>query len=97
MGIGIRVFLVDDDDSIKRLPLTRYERLARRDPKERLPQHAGKRVRFAERGARACFFKDVFFFLQAFVERVDHVEVWLQTETRYRVFSLGSGTAGGKG
>ena len=24
MGIGIRVLLVDDDDSIKRLPLTRY-------------------------------------------------------------------------
>lgn len=48
MGIGIRVLLVDDDDSIKRLPLTRYERLARRDPKERFPQYAGKRVRFAE-------------------------------------------------
>jgi hypothetical protein len=48
MGIGIRVLLVDDDDSIKRLPLTRYERLLRRDPKERFPQYAGKRVRFAE-------------------------------------------------
>jgi len=48
MGIGIRVLLVDDDDSIKRLPLTRYERLLRRNSKERLPQYAGKRVRFAE-------------------------------------------------
>ncbi len=48
MGIGIRVLLVDDDDSIKRLPLTRYERLLRRNPKERLAQYAGKRVRFAE-------------------------------------------------
>ena len=48
MGIGIRVLLVDDDDSIKRLPLTRYERLFRRDPNEQLLQYAGKRVRFAE-------------------------------------------------
>jgi len=48
MGIGIRVLLVDDDDSIKRLPLTRYERLVRRDPNEQLLQYAGKRVRFAE-------------------------------------------------
>lgn len=48
MGIGIRVLLVDDDDSIKRLPLTRYERLLRRNSKEHLPQYAGKRVRFAE-------------------------------------------------
>ncbi|MCG2774113.1 MAG: hypothetical protein L6406_00390 [Desulfobacterales bacterium] len=48
MGIGIRVLLVDDDDSIKRFPLTRYERLLRRNPNERLPQYAGKRVRFAE-------------------------------------------------
>jgi len=48
MGIGIRVLLVDDDDFIKRLPLTRYERLLRRNSKERLPQYAGKRVRFAE-------------------------------------------------
>ena len=48
MSIGIRVLLVDDDDSIKRLPLTRYERLFRRDPNEQLLQYAGKRVRFAE-------------------------------------------------
>ncbi len=48
MGIGIKVLLVDDDDSIKRLPLTRYERLFRRDPNEQLLQYAGKRVRFAE-------------------------------------------------
>jgi len=48
MGIGIRVLLVDDDDSIKRLPLTRYERLVRRDPNEQLLQYAGKRIRFAE-------------------------------------------------
>jgi len=48
MGISLRIFLVDDDNSIKRLPLTRYERLMRGDPKERLPEYAGKRVRYAE-------------------------------------------------
>ena len=48
MGISIRVLLVDDEDSLKRLPLTRYERLIRGNPNERLPQYAGKRVRFAE-------------------------------------------------
>jgi len=47
MGIGLRIFLVNDDDSLERLAVARYERLLRRDPKERLPQYAGKRVRYA--------------------------------------------------
>lgn len=48
MGLGLRIFLINDDDSIQRLPLVRYERLWRRDPEERLPQYADKRVRYAE-------------------------------------------------
>jgi hypothetical protein len=48
MGIGIRIFLVDDDDSIKRFPLTRFGRLIRRDPEERLSRYTGNRVRFVE-------------------------------------------------
>jgi hypothetical protein len=48
MGLGLRIFLVNDDDSLQRLPLVRYERLWRRDPEERLPQYAGKRTRYAE-------------------------------------------------
>ena len=47
MGIGIRVFLVDDNDSLQRLPLTRLERLLHFDRRERLQQYAGKRVRCA--------------------------------------------------
>jgi hypothetical protein len=47
LGIGIRIFVVNDDGSIKRLALVRYDRLLERDPKERLPQYAGKRVRYA--------------------------------------------------
>jgi len=47
MGIGFRVFLVGDDDSLDRLPMARYERLRHRDPGESLPKYAGKRVRCA--------------------------------------------------
>ena len=36
MGISLRVFLVNDDDSIDRFALTRYERLLSRDPNERI-------------------------------------------------------------
>ena len=48
MGISLRIFVVDDDNSIRRIPLTRYERLFRHDPEERFPEYAGKRVRYAE-------------------------------------------------
>ena len=48
MGISLRIFLVNDDDSIQCFPLARFERLIQRDPKERLPQYAGKRVRYVE-------------------------------------------------
>jgi hypothetical protein len=47
MGIGLRVFLVRDDESIQRLSLARYERLLRRDPQETLPKYASRRVRYA--------------------------------------------------
>ena len=47
MGIGLRIFLVNDNDFVQRLPLTKFERLRRRYTEERLPQYAGKRVRYA--------------------------------------------------
>mgnify|MGYP001824686447 FL=1 len=47
MGLSIRIFIVEEDDTIKRLPLARYERLLKRDPNESLPKYAGKRVRYA--------------------------------------------------
>lgn len=47
MGTGFRLFLVNDDDSLYRVPLARYERLLRFEPQERLPEYAGKRVRCA--------------------------------------------------
>lgn len=47
MGLSIRIFIVEDDDTIKRLPLARYERLFTRDSDERLSEYAGQRVRYA--------------------------------------------------
>ena len=47
MGIGIRVFLVDDNDSLQLLSLARLERLLRFDRGESRPQYAGKRIRCA--------------------------------------------------
>jgi len=48
MGTTIWIFIVDDDDTIQRFPLTRYLRLTERDTNERLPQYANTRVRFVE-------------------------------------------------
>ncbi len=47
MGVGLRIFLINDDDSLQRLAVARYDRLLRRNPEERLPQYADKRVRYA--------------------------------------------------
>lgn len=48
MSVRYRVFLVNDDDSLERVANSRWERLhGRRDPTERLPEHAGKRIRYA--------------------------------------------------
>jgi hypothetical protein len=47
MGLGMRIFIVKDDDSLERLPAGRYNRLLQRDSNERLLPYAGKRVRCA--------------------------------------------------
>jgi transposase len=47
MGLSIRIFIVEEDDTIKRLPLTHFERLHKHDPDERLLKYAGQRVRYA--------------------------------------------------
>jgi hypothetical protein len=45
MATTSRVFLLDEDGSIRPIPLARFERLWECDPNERLPECAGKRVR----------------------------------------------------
>jgi hypothetical protein len=47
MGTGLRVFFVNEDETLKRIPLARYERLLGADPEVRLQEYAGKRVRYA--------------------------------------------------
>ena len=47
MGTGIRVFLVDENDSLQRLSLARLDRLLHFDQRESLPQYAEKRIRCA--------------------------------------------------
>jgi hypothetical protein len=48
MGVGIRIFIVNDDDSLQRLSLKKYEGLMTRDPDISFPHYAGRRVRYAE-------------------------------------------------
>lgn len=47
MGIGCRILLIDDNDSLERIPISRLERLLHFDRVESLPLYPGKRVRFA--------------------------------------------------
>lgn len=47
MGIGLRVFLIGDDDSLQPLAVRRYNRLLRLDSRECLPSCAGKRMRYS--------------------------------------------------
>jgi hypothetical protein len=47
MGLGMRIFIVEDDGSLVRLPFGRYDRLIRHDARERLQEYASKRVRCA--------------------------------------------------
>jgi len=47
MGIACRVFFVDDNDTLQRIPMARLDRLLHFDRKESLQQYAGKRVRCA--------------------------------------------------
>ena len=47
MGIGCRVFLIGDNDSLQRISMARLDRLLHFDRRESLQQYAGKRVRCA--------------------------------------------------
>ncbi|MGD9134483.1 MAG: hypothetical protein PVF78_12585 [Desulfobacterales bacterium] len=46
MGLGTRIFIVNDDDTLKRMPMRRYHRLFKRDPEERFLEYAGNRIRY---------------------------------------------------
>jgi hypothetical protein len=44
MGLGTRIFVVREDNSLKCLSLTQYNRLIKGHPEEDLKQYAGKRI-----------------------------------------------------
>ena len=47
MGIACRVFFVNDDDSLQRIPMAQLDRLLHFDRAESSPQYSGKSVRCA--------------------------------------------------
>ena len=48
MGYSLRIFLIDKDDNIRRIPLTRFDRIRAREPKEKLAEYKNTRIRYAE-------------------------------------------------
>ena len=47
MGIGTRIFLIDENDSLHRISMARYNKMTNPNSDERFTQYAGKRVRYA--------------------------------------------------
>ena len=47
MGLGTRIFIINEDDTLRRIPLTKYERLMKGDPGLCFREYAGQRVRYA--------------------------------------------------
>lgn len=47
MSTSLRIFIVDEDDSVYPLPMARYKRLRSQDPSAALTQYAEQRVRYA--------------------------------------------------
>lgn len=47
MSTSLRIFIIDEDDTVHPLPLTRYQRLLNQNPNESLTPYAGQRVRYA--------------------------------------------------
>lgn len=47
MGIGTRIFLIDENDSLHRISIARYNKLKNPDTDERFTQYVGKRMRCA--------------------------------------------------
>jgi len=48
MGFGLRIYFIDENDEITRIPMARFERIRDRDPKESLPEYKNSRIRYAE-------------------------------------------------
>ena len=74
MGISVRVFLVDDNDSLQRIPMAKLDRLLHFDRVESFPQCAGKRIRCAMAflevaGRRLLSIRNIDYFWLSFDEK----------------------------
>jgi len=74
MGMSVRVFLVDDNDSLQRIPMTKLDRLLHFDRVESFPQYAGKRIRCAMAflevaGRRVLSIRNIDYFWLSFDEK----------------------------
>jgi hypothetical protein len=47
MGISLRLFIIDDDDTVHKISYVAYKRLMAQDPEYTLKRYAGQRVRYA--------------------------------------------------
>mgnify|MGYP001814254690 FL=1 len=47
MGVSLRPFIIDDDDTVHKISYAAYKRLMAQDHSERLKRYAGQRVRYA--------------------------------------------------
>jgi len=47
VNTGLQVLFVEDDDTIRRCPMSRFDKLNQDDPAESFPEYACKRMRFA--------------------------------------------------
>ena len=48
MGISIRIIAVHSDNSLRRIPSSRFDRLMSGDPSERFPEYASQTIPYAE-------------------------------------------------
>ena len=46
MGLGTRIFIVNDDDTLKRMPMKSNHRLFKRHPEEQFLEYANNRIRY---------------------------------------------------
>ena len=81
MGIGTRVFLIDDNDSLQKISMAKLDRLLHFNRAENLPQYGGRRMRcamiFVEvAGRRVLGIRNIDYFLLTFDDkgRIDKKE-----------------------
>ena len=47
MGVSLRSFIIDDDETVHKISYAMYKRLVGQDPGEQLKRYSGQRVRYA--------------------------------------------------